>query len=342
MPKNARTNNTKEYQNVQGKEKRLGTSNRKKSKIDDEINSLIAWREKYPKAKIVPSVSEEILREYAETEEEYRQILKEYEKMQIYYGYIRDRKSRGKLRAEQFQRCKEGNIGGVFGYPIKIEELAQKYGKTEEEIDFIITKYGTMEKFFQLYSSKGIKDEKDIILARSIIKSKIELDIDGNNNEGYDKLIEDLIDMFEESRDDTDVNVILYSSKTLQEALQELTQNQRYVIERRYDLTGKGKYASTTTIGEKMGVSTQRISQIIEKAKRKLIKINGKNSFICNIEELKNSQLLTDEEKAEISEIEDLLSKLRILSTDIASEKLDEIFDFLNNIRKKLKKEKKK
>lgn len=116
MPQIIKTNNIENYQGAREKEseKRLETSKSKGAKIDDKIDSLIAWRAKYPRAKIVPRTSEEILREYAKTEEEYKQLLKEYDKMQTYYGYVRDRKSRGQLRAEQIQRCKEGNIGGVF------------------------------------------------------------------------------------------------------------------------------------------------------------------------------------------------------------------------------------
>ena len=68
--------------------------------------------------------------------------------MQSYYEYVRARKSQGKLSEEQFEACKEGNIGGILGYSTKVEELAKKYNIPEKDMDHILGKYSSIEKFY--------------------------------------------------------------------------------------------------------------------------------------------------------------------------------------------------
>ena len=75
-----------------------------------------------------------MLREYAQTQEEYAALVAEYETLKKYYDYIRVRRSNGKLSEELCTRCKEGNVRGVFGYPTETGERAKAIGVTEEQI----------------------------------------------------------------------------------------------------------------------------------------------------------------------------------------------------------------
>ena len=90
------------------------------STLDEKIDSLVEWSRRYPKIKITPMATDEELREYAKTDEEFIKLQEEYKKMQRYYEYVKYRKYQGKLNEEQIQRGKEGKIGGVFGYSTRI------------------------------------------------------------------------------------------------------------------------------------------------------------------------------------------------------------------------------
>ena len=86
---------------------------------DSIISRLVEWRKKYPKATIVPVVSEKLFSRYgyAKTDDEYEIIKTEYSKIQEYYQKLVLINSQGELNEEQFLRCKDGDVGGIFGYP---------------------------------------------------------------------------------------------------------------------------------------------------------------------------------------------------------------------------------
>ena len=151
------------------------------STTDEKIEMLVEWMAKYPKAEIRQNIPEDILKEYATTEEEYLSIVTQYQKMQKYYEYIRARKSNGKLTEKQISKCKEGNVRGVFGYPTLVEELATKTGKSEKDIEYIIRNYGTMEHFIDLYRNGKLNDSK--VEASSIIRNTIDIDLNPNSKE---------------------------------------------------------------------------------------------------------------------------------------------------------------
>ena len=74
------------------------------STIDEKIDSLVEWRKKYPKIRVTPIATDEELREYARTDEEFSQIQEKYKKMQKYYDYVKYRKYQGKLNKEQMEK----------------------------------------------------------------------------------------------------------------------------------------------------------------------------------------------------------------------------------------------
>lgn len=108
---------------------RLGILQRKKgASIDEKIQAMEDWMKKYPLAKICLTKSSlKVLEQYAKNEKEFANLKEEYKKMMKYYEYARVRNGYGKLTSQQFLKCKEGNIGGVFGFPTYIEEASEFY-----------------------------------------------------------------------------------------------------------------------------------------------------------------------------------------------------------------------
>ena len=233
------------------------------STIDEKIDSLVEWRRKYPKIKITPIATDEELREYARTDEEFRKIQEEYEKMQRYYDYVRYRKYQGKLNEKQMQKGKEGEIGGVFGYSTRIEELAKRYGIMEKEIDYLLTKFGTLDNFYEMHNKGKIEDKKDRTLEEKIIRNVV--DIDDNSNMGYDNLYRDILGMKKATPD-----VYFYSSKRLQEILETLSEREKYVIESIYGLKEGTTPTTLENVGRELGITGGGVSPIKTKALRKL------------------------------------------------------------------------
>ena len=240
---------------------RLGILERKiDSTIDEKINALVEWRKQYPKAKFGID-SRDILNTYATTEKDQQAILQEYEKMLSYYKYVIERKSKGKLTEMQIKKCKEGNVGGIFGYPTKIERIAEKYKIDVNDMDYLITKYGTFDNFYEMFIKEKIEEPKDIKLGEKTIRYV--WDIDGTFHKGYDALWRKII--YNRHRD---MNV--YSSKKLQEVMEDLTEEEKFILDRRFGLTSENTGENYAKIGEEMNKSRETVRKIASRALGKL------------------------------------------------------------------------
>ena len=69
--------------------------------IDEKIQALVDWSEKYPKVEIAlhSSKREEALKQYVPTEQEFPTLLQRYELIYEYYQYVIARKSRRKIKS---------------------------------------------------------------------------------------------------------------------------------------------------------------------------------------------------------------------------------------------------
>ena len=289
------------------------------STIDEKIDSLVEWRRKYPKIKIIPIATDKELREYAKTDEEFNQIQEEYEKMQRYYEYVRYRKYKGKLNEEQMSRGKEGKVGGIFGYPTKIEELAKKYGIPEKDMDYLLTKFGTLDNFYEMHNKYGIIGELDRIIIKDII------DVDDNSNRGYDSLWHCILGRHEKGK-------IFYSSGEMKKVINErLTEKEKYVLERRFGLVDDTEPRTLETVGKEMHVMRERIRQIEAKALRKLR---------SNLEKMSrytfdfSPEFITDEERMQIEKIK---KDIRLQNGDL-SENLGKLKEIERKIEEKIEK----
>ena len=77
----------------------LGILDRKiDSTIDEKIDELVDWSTRYPKANVhFTNCPIDVLREYAQSEEELKMLQEQYERMQKHYEYVRVRKSQRKI-----------------------------------------------------------------------------------------------------------------------------------------------------------------------------------------------------------------------------------------------------
>ncbi len=294
------------------------------STIDEKIDSLVEWGRKYPKIKIAPMATDEELREYVKTDEEFSQIQEEYKKMQRYYEYVKYRKYQGKLNEEQIQRGKEGEIGGVFGYSTRIEELAKKYGIVEKDADYLLTKFGTLDNFYEMHNTGGLVSKRDKTLEEKIIRQVV--DIDDNSNIGYDNLYKEILGKTN--------GVSFYSSEELKKALEELSERERYVIESIYGIMEGRAPITLEEVGRKIGVTRGGAFPIKNKALRKL-RSTSRLSKIRIFAGIENNKYLTDKERQQIEELKkdiqlqngDLsenLSKLKEIQERIEARKREE------------------
>lgn len=284
------------------------------SRIDEKIDSLVEWRRKYPKVKITTIASDEELKEYAKTDDEFKKIQEEYGKMQRYYEYVRYRKYQGALNDEQMKKGKEGNVGGVFGYSTRIEKLAKKYGITEEDMDYIETKYGSVENFYEMHNSGKIEDEKGKKLEEEIIKNNV-VDIDGNLNRGYNLLYRAMLGI-----KSGDIGVNFYSSEELKKQLDILGEKYKLILERRFGLEDGAKPKCYEAIADEMKVTRELIRFYEAKALRRLRANAKKIRYTFEI----NSEFITDEER---EQIEDIKKDIQLQNGDLTGnlEKLKEI-----------------
>lgn len=227
------------------------------STIDEKIELLIQWKTIFPDVELTKvSPPEKILKKYATSKEVYERMVEEYKRMQRYYTYLSERKSRGKLTSVQISRCKEANLKPeVFGYPRSIEDFAQKYKISNKEASRIIEEYKEIDNFVRLYRNGKLKKE-DISLAKSMIRSYVDID-QHIYSQNYEKLIEDLYGERSELE--------LYSSKGMQEVIKLLTDKQRKALIKRYGLEN-GNHKIYSIIAEEEDATQKGISFLVTTA----------------------------------------------------------------------------
>ena len=198
-----------------------------------------------------------------------------------------------------------------------------------------------------LYTIRGIGEE----IANEIINKMKEhgitfkddkklastmFDVDGKFNSAYDNLIEEIYGVTG--------NIQLYSSGKLQEEIDKLGGNMKQVLEMRYGLLEGTLPKTYEKIGKEIGVSKTRVGIILQKARRMMrhpIRTR-KFMFICDFNEIKSNEFVTDEEKARIDEIEATLDKVCIGEKNIDDIDAKGCQDYLQEIKDRIEREKEK
>lgn len=179
-----------------------------------------------------------------------------------------------------------------------------------------------------------MKNQSDIKLASSFIRDII--DVDGINNLGYESLVKELL-----VKEDRNNALILYSSKLLIESLNELTDREKSVIEKRYDLTGEGLPQDIESVGNYFGVTRERIRQIQAKAERKLRSPHRMGGKIYILDELKQSGILMETEMEELAKAEKVLAGISLSDIDFSSEETKESLEFIKKVMNEFKERRK-
>ena len=313
------------------KSKKLKCYKRKGLKIYEKIKEMAEWVKKYPNARLVNINNiEDVLREYSDSDDDYKKLLEEYKIIQSYYEYARIRKSKGKLTDKQSNEIKDANVGGVFGYSDEIEDLSKKYRFDKQDVLYLLNKYQSIKNFYKLYFRNEIEDAFDFNLAKSkIIRNAI--DIDGDlYSAGYNGLVNDLMESSSE--------IFIYSSKMIDEALTslkpEITSN---IVRKKYNLKGVRETSTLTSIGEEIGVSRERVRQ---RKKLALEKLRGSNLEKMVFKFSSLEELLTEDEKKDFSYIEDIVIDLCTGTRNFDDEEVKKIFDLFKNIMQEKNKNK--
>lgn len=270
--------------------------------IDEQIKALIDWKQKYLENDMeYIKIPKEILKRHASSLEEQVKIEEEYKLIRKYYRYVVERKCIGKLTEEQQAKIENGDIGGFLGYSDKIMELAKRFGQTPQDINYIYKKYENTGKFVSSYFQEEL-DEYDQELAQKMIKNVVDIDLNPNGD-AYDRLVSRIYDVDQSQ-------LCLYSSKEIDEVLNKLSLRQRLVIIERFGLqSGKGK--SLREISELVGIVGERVRQIEKSVIERLRLFCKENPIDYNF--LKDSEWLTEEEKAKIFQLEDMIRNSNIL-----------------------------
>lgn len=280
------------------------------STLDEKIDAVVAWKEKYPKLSISRAKNKEISTKVKVQLEQiavdegiaYFEIEEKYRKIQGYYDYIKQRESKGKLSPEQVLKCKEGNLGGSFGFSTQKEKIAERLNIDVEYVDHIVTKYGSIDNFINLYRDGKIESKSFGMDLDSIIENVIDID-----NNKYSSNYKYFVDSVYRGIFDTPGFHII-SSKSIDEALNTLPEIEREILQLRYGLLD-GKSMSLDTVKEhyaEKNYTRERVRQKEAKAIRRLRHptIFKEKIIPILIERLKDNIELTDEEREEVVQLE--------------------------------------
>ena len=244
------------------------------------------------------------LRRYSNSNKQYQELLKKYERMQKHYTYIRIRNSQGKLTPEQEKMCREGNVRGVFGYPSATRDLSRKYGLKLEKIDYILSKYGTMEKFVKAFINGKI-DAEDRRLLSDNLNTFIDISKQGDIRhikfaKYFAKHLKNVSIMKENNNE-----IKFFDSSKIPELISRLTPKGAQIINLSFGFID-GKEIQRKEIAEMFKVTIQAISSNIQDCFLKLARYEKNMSTFFQGGELyqtRNQQVLTSKQKKKIDSI---------------------------------------
>ena len=223
-----------------------------------------------------------------ETEEERQELLEKLEIAKQDYLYICVRKSVGKkqgreiISLEDCERLREAGTLGVFGYPRKIEELAEKYKSTGEKNSSKVEKrkkeiqeylyeqnliFGGLDNFKEKYIECLLKGE-NFDIPRSMkslfIKS---FDVASFNfiNTPYSDFMEEVVKIAKKKEP-----ILIFDSRNIDKEISRLTQREERVMQLLNGLDGRGK-KTEREVGNEVGITGAAVSEIIKRAYKKLI-----------------------------------------------------------------------
>ena len=126
---------------------KLGLLEKAQGKVYEKVKNVKKFCKKYPYAF---SNAHKLYQSLDEKEKiEFERVLKDY-------GYLRERKSRGKLSKKIEEELNNSQIGGVFK-GAEIEEVCKEYGIKNKEKNQILKEFGSIENFRKAYIEYMVK-----------------------------------------------------------------------------------------------------------------------------------------------------------------------------------------
>lgn len=258
--------------------------------IEGKIDAIAEWNSKFPelivrrqiskssedKEKFINVIKKSIHEIAVKNELNEDELFERYIKLCSSYDYLSARYKH--LSAEQRNRAKEKNLRGLFGFPKKIEDLAEKYGVSLEimaglydlnnnvdevfkisnryglinnKVIYILDRYGSIESFIENYKAGNV-DPKDRFLSRNLVYRI-------NIGEEIPRELEE--DIFTQKSLICDDYVRIFDGGFVLEAIKDLPDKKRYVMEHRYGLFG-ANIDILSECGNALGVGKERIRQI--------------------------------------------------------------------------------
>ena len=305
------------------------------STLDEKIDALIEWKKKYPDVVITrenltqPIGDETIkkLKELAQVEGiEFSEIEERYKKIKSYNNYIRHRETEGVLTEQQWNKCKEGNLGGKFGFSTEAEQLAKKLKIDVKQVVDIINNFGSMDNFIQMY-----KDGKLSMYNNKLITNMIDIDYNPLS-QNYLRLVKEIFGSSFEFK--------LFSTDELNTAIEALNTRDKEAIQLYFGLID-GKCKTYEDLSKYFDVPNSTIRGIISKAKGKLHHQSGfKPLKPFTFEQLKENEYISDEETELLSDLENEILNSNLIfkhdsidDLDFSKDKFDTIRDIQKNIK---------
>ena len=301
------------------------------STLDEKIDALIEWKKKYPDVVITrenlnqPIGDETIkkLKELAQVEGiEFSEIEERYKKIKSYNNYIRHRETEGVLTEQQWNKCKEGNLGGKFGFSTEAEQLAKKLKIDVKQVVDIINNFGSMDNFIQMY-----KDGKLSMYNNKLINNMIDIDYNPLA-QNYLRLVKEIFGSSFEFK--------LFSTDELNTAIEALNTRDKEAIQLYFGLID-GKCKTYGDLSKYFDVSESAIRGIISKAKRELHYQSRLKPF--TFEQLKENEYISDEEIELLSDLENEILNSNLIFQHDSIDDLDfgkDKFDTIRNIQKNI------
>ena len=249
-------------------------------KKNEHIEFLIFFVNKYPKIIIdTPKFFSDELAEFKKIDSNFED---EYIKARKSYYYLSARKSDGKLTEEELNQLKEENVGGIFGYSSDVEKLVDDYDISIGHAAPIIRTYGSIENVFKEFKNNSL-DEVESFIAYNLLKPIYDIDI--NEKEiNYDKLARAILNL---KNMGTEKGLYYYSSKKLNELINNLPSNNIKVIKERFGLEdGKSKTLEQTAYI--FNTNRERIRKIEANAMRLLRRKEKIDKFSGNLIDVMN------------------------------------------------------
>ena len=260
-------------------------TSQKRITLDEKIECMVKWRKEHPDLTFVPRVDRHFLRTLTESEHEFEKLHRQYHAVLSYYIYAISRLNDGKMTQEQIKKCKEGNVGGVFGLSTELEseekKLMEKYGLDGISLNWIIRNYRSIDRFRRIHKESILRrDIHSSDSASQIVINNINLvgDLDISSPDWvwrtgkYEKLAKNMIDTYI-ALSDQKFYFINYDG--LEEKIIDIidngnfTDNERRVIHL-LCLDENGKTRTQKEVANQMGISQERVRQLLERTIKRL------------------------------------------------------------------------